>query len=58
MTEPSLNRVLEIRAKIRTVHLELYLNGALEELAVDPGRTPERVGGVHLPNHTTNLAIH
>jgi hypothetical protein len=45
------NHVLEIRAKIRTARLETYLSVALEELAVDPGRVLERVGGVHLPNH-------
>src|ERR1700738_4645137 len=30
----------------------------LEELTMDAGRSPERVGGVHLPNQFTNLAIY
>ncbi len=29
----------------------------LEKLAVDLGRSPERVGAAHLPNQVTNLAI-
>ena len=34
------------------------LDAELEQLAVDPGRTPQRVGAAHLPNQITNLAIH
>jgi hypothetical protein len=34
------------------------LDAELEQLTVDPGRTPERVGAAHLPNQVTNLAIH
>jgi hypothetical protein len=34
------------------------LDAELEELSVNPGRAPERVGGVHLPNQITSLAIH
>jgi hypothetical protein len=30
----------------------------LEQLAVDPGCTPQRVGAAHLPNQVTNLAVH
>ena len=30
----------------------------LEQLAVDPGRTPERIGAAHLTNQLTNFAIH
>ena len=30
----------------------------LQELAVDPRRSPERVGAAHLPNQVTNLAVH
>jgi hypothetical protein len=30
----------------------------LQELAVDAGRTPQRVGSVHLPDQITNLAIY
>ncbi len=29
----------------------------LEQLAVDPGGTPERIGVAHLPNQITSLAI-
>ena len=41
MTEPSLNHVSEIRAKIRTVHIELVSMSRLRRLAVDPRRTSE-----------------
>jgi hypothetical protein len=34
------------------------LDAELEQLTVDPGRTPERVGAAHLPNQTANLAFH
>jgi hypothetical protein len=34
------------------------LDAELEQLTVDPGRTPERVGAAHLPNQIANLAIH
>src|SRR5277367_6837769 len=34
------------------------LEAELEQLTVDPGRTPERVGAAHLPNKIANLAIH
>jgi hypothetical protein len=33
------------------------LDAELEQLAMDPGPTPERVRGAHLPNQITNLAI-
>ncbi len=29
-----------------------------EQFALNPGRTPERVRGAHLPDQLTNLAIH
>jgi hypothetical protein len=31
-------------------------NAELEQLAMDPGLTPQRVGAVHLSNQVTNLA--
>jgi len=34
------------------------LDTELEQFAMDPGRTPERVGAAHLPNQIANLAIH
>ena len=34
------------------------LNAELQQLAVDAGRTPERVSVVHLPDQITNFAIH
>src|SRR5216683_240837 len=34
------------------------LDAELEELSVNPRRAPQRVGGVHLPNLITSLAIH
>jgi hypothetical protein len=34
------------------------LDAELEKFAVDPRRAPEWVGGVHLPNQITSLAIH
>jgi hypothetical protein len=34
------------------------LEAELEQFAVDTRRSPERVGGVHLPNQIPNLAIH
>jgi hypothetical protein len=34
------------------------LDAELEQFAVDPGRTPERVDGVHLPNQIPNFTIH
>ncbi len=34
------------------------LDAELEDLTMDSGRSPERVGGVHLPNWITSLAIH
>jgi len=34
------------------------LDAELEQLAMDPRRTPERVGAAHLPNQVTNLALH
>ena len=33
------------------------LDAELEQLAVDPRRTPEWVGAAHLPNQITNLAL-
>jgi hypothetical protein len=33
------------------------LDAELEQLTVDPGRTPERVGAAHLPNQIANIAI-
>jgi hypothetical protein len=33
------------------------LDTELEQFAVDPARTPERVGDAHLPNRISNLAI-
>jgi hypothetical protein len=30
----------------------------LEQLTMNPRRTPERVGAAHLPNQVTNLALH
>jgi len=30
----------------------------LKEFTMDPRRSPERVGGVHLPNQFTNLSIY
>jgi hypothetical protein len=36
----------------------LKLDAELEQFAVYPGRTPERVGGAHLPNQTANFTIH
>ncbi len=29
-----------------------------EQFAVNPWRTPERIGNAHLPDQVTNLAIH
>src|SRR5208282_3071073 len=34
------------------------LDAKLEKLAVDSGRSPERVGAAHLSNQITNLAIY
>src|SRR6266849_4062451 len=34
------------------------LDAELEQLAVDPRRTPERVGSAHLPNQFANLSIY
>jgi hypothetical protein len=34
------------------------LDAELEQLAVNPVRTPQRVCGVHLPNQIPNFAIH
>jgi hypothetical protein len=34
------------------------LNAELQQLAVDAGRTPERVSVVHLPDQITNFAIY
>ena len=34
------------------------LDAELEQLTVDPGRAPERVGAAHLPDQIPNLAIH
>src|SRR5258707_5186000 len=34
------------------------LNAELEQLTMDPGRTPERVDAPHLPNQIANLAIY
>ena len=34
------------------------LDAELEKLAMDPGRTPERIGSAHPPNEIANLAIH
>src|ERR1700683_3048903 len=34
------------------------LDAELEQLAMDPGRTPERGGAAHLPNQIANFAIH
>ena len=45
----------------RQVHGDCRLadiDAELKNLAVDPGRTPERVGGVHLPNQVTNFSIY
>src|SRR5208282_3403939 len=44
MTEPSLNLVLWIRAKIRTVHLELISMSRLRRLAVDRSGAHPRAG--------------
>src|SRR5260370_19459929 len=33
------------------------LDAELEQLTMDSGRSPERVGGVPLPNQSTNLSI-
>ncbi len=35
-----------------------HLHAELEQLAVDPGRTPERVGAAHLPNQIADLTLH
>jgi hypothetical protein len=34
------------------------LDAEFEQFPVDPGRSPDRVGGVHLSDQITNLAIH
>ena len=34
------------------------LNAELQDLAVDAGRTPQRVGVVHLPDQITNFATY
>jgi hypothetical protein len=34
------------------------LNAELEQLPVDPGRTPEPVDATHLANQIANLALH
>jgi len=34
------------------------LDAELEQLAMDPRCTPERVGAAHLTNQVTNLALH
>jgi hypothetical protein len=34
------------------------LDAELEQLTMDPGRSPERVGGVDLPNQIPNFAIY
>src|ERR1700690_1646636 len=39
------------------VHLA-DLDAELEQFTVDPGRSPERVGGVHLPNQIPNFAFY
>jgi hypothetical protein len=33
------------------------LDAELEQLAMNPRRTPERVGTAHLPNQVPNLAL-
>jgi hypothetical protein len=35
-----------------------YLDAELEQFAVNPGSSPERIGGVHLPNKIPNFAIY
>ena len=35
-----------------------YLDAELEQLAMDPGGTPERIGVAHLPNQMTSLPIY
>src|SRR5260370_42377349 len=34
------------------------LDAELEQLTMDPGCSPQRVGAAHLPNQVTNLALH
>ena len=34
------------------------LDAELEQLAMDPGRAPERISVTHITNHLANFAIH
>jgi hypothetical protein len=34
------------------------LDAEFEQFTVDPGRSPERVGGIHLPNQILSFALY